>query len=657
MCASGEIREGQPVLRRRRLVGILLAVLALAAILLAVPRIAVSVSLQMASGRMSECEFGPAQGWLAWSAWLSPGDYRTDLLQATCHRNLREREKWHASLQEAERKRAPKDLIELEMKLGRFQSGQVEGASEADVAAMVAAGASLPDVGTAILEGYLERGATTPAKAFLEALPGLFDAAQADYLWGMIRRKERNLAEAETRLNRALDARPGHEPARAELADLFEEKGQLRAALEQYVELAARGGRSEAAITGISRVLRKQGRLEEAQAVLAPLAARLDPGEPPELELAQIALEAGDCEQAGRRLGRLRPETTDFETIASPAMIVMSLQGRGADAQRLFDVAAERRDRSGWFAEVQSHAAVNSAEPPSADVIRRLGQRETSSSQPLLAGHDAERPGPDASAGGGELYAAHCSVCHGAKGNGRGRAARYLFPRPRHFGAGGLQMAGTRNGVASLEDVEKVLARGMAGTSMQAFDKLSRADRRLLAQEVLRLRREGAREEIARALREAGEEPVEVEVREAAERTTTPGPPIPLPGRWPRADQAVAKGKACYLTLGCAKCHGDDGIGAADQSLFDDQGEPNRPRDLIHEPFKGGRDRESIYLRIAAGMPGTAHPAAPGVPEEQLAELVEYVLSLARQPHRVLTNDERRAYADAHTYREWPGRQ
>jgi mono/diheme cytochrome c family protein len=257
---------------------------------------------------------------------------------------------------------------------------------------------------------------------------------------------------------------------------------------------------------------------------------------------------------------------------------------------------------------------------------------------------------------GGELYATHCAVCHGATGNGFGHAARYLFPRPRDFGASGLQMASTRNGVASLEDVKKVLILGMAGTSMQAFDTLSPSERRLLAQEILRLRREGAHQQMARAMREAGEEPVEAEVRDAVEHTTTPGRPIPLPDRWPRSDQAGARGAVAYRTLGCDKCHGDDGAGAADQPLFDAQGEPNRARDLVHEPFKGGRERESIYLRIAVGMPGTAHPAVPGLSQEQLTDLVEYVLSLARQPYCVLTNYDRRVRADARAYRERLGR-
>jgi len=258
----------------------------------------------------------------------------------------------------------------------------------------------------------------------------------------------------------------------------------------------------------------------------------------------------------------------------------------------------------------------------------------------------------DQASGGDPLYAKHCAVCHGTLGDGLGQAARYLFPRPRDFGAGGLQMASTDNGVASLEDIERVLARGIPGTSMQAFDALSTSERRQLAQEVFRLRREAVHRQVASELRQAGEEPVEVEVREAVERITTPGRPVALPDVWSLGERAVSRGRAVYRTLGCDQCHGDDGMGAPDRPLFDAQGEPNRARDLVHEPFKGGRERESIYLRIVVGMPGTAHPAAPTLPEDELKDLVEYVLSLARQPQRRLTNHDRRTYAAPRAYRE-----
>jgi mono/diheme cytochrome c family protein len=155
---------------------------------------------------------------------------------------------------------------------------------------------------------------------------------------------------------------------------------------------------------------------------------------------------------------------------------------------------------------------------------------------------------------------------------------------------------------------------------------------------------------------EAGEEPLEAELNHAIASSTVPGQPIPLPQHWPAAGQAAEKGRQGFHSLGCGKCHGEDGSGAADQFLFDDQGEPNRPRDLVREPFKGGRERESIYLRLAAGMHGTAHPAAPNLPEEQLIELVEYVLALARPPQASLTNSDRRARAATRIYLETLGR-
>jgi mono/diheme cytochrome c family protein len=211
-------------------------------------------------------------------------------------------------------------------------------------------------------------------------------------------------------------------------------------------------------------------------------------------------------------------------------------------------------------------------------------------------------------------------------------------------------LAGTRNGVPTLEDLEKVLARGMPGSSMPKFDTLPQTDRVQLAEEVLRLRREGIREAAAKAALEEGEELDEAEVRRAIEVCTTPAEAVRVPQDWPDPEQAAARGRESYAALGCVKCHGEDGTGAADEWLFDDQGEPSRPRDLVHEPFKGGREAESIYLRIAVGMPGTAHPAAGNVPEEELTDLVQYLRQLAREPQTTLTNFERRDVADVREY-------
>jgi mono/diheme cytochrome c family protein len=208
------------------------------------------------------------------------------------------------------------------------------------------------------------------------------------------------------------------------------------------------------------------------------------------------------------------------------------------------------------------------------------------------------------------------------------------------------------NGVPSLEDVEQVLARGMPGTSMPSFEELPVSDRQLLGEEVLRMRREGIREQLTAAFRREEEEIDENDVRQAVQRATTPGEPVPLPALWPASEGTVLRGKANFTTVGCAKCHGETGTGAADQDLFDDWGEPSRPRDLVHEPLKGGPEREAIYRRILAGMPGTPHPATTGLSQEKVIELVEYVRSLARDPPRTLTNYQRRVLATTPAYLE-----
>jgi hypothetical protein len=181
----------------------------------------------------------------------------------------------------------------------------------------------------------------------------------------------------------------------------------------------------------------------------------------------------------------------------------------------------------------------------------------------------------------------------------------------------------------------------MPGTSMRRFDNLTDNERKMLAEEVLRMRREGVREQFISAMTSEGEEIDEDEVREVVDLCTTPGEPVDVPRIGQADSEAVARGRDAYFKLGCDKCHGQDGTGAWDISLFDEKGLPSAPRDLVHDPLKGGREAESIYLRIFVGMPGTPHPGCWSVPEDELVDLVDYCRSLSREPESVLTNRER----------------
>ena len=95
---------------------------------------------------------------------------------------------------------------------------------------------------------------------------------------------------------------------------------------------------------------------------------------------------------------------------------------------------------------------------------------------------------------GVELYAQHCAACHGVNGDGLGPAAVFVFPRPRDFRAGRWRLISTVNGVPTPEDLVAVLERGMPGSAMVSWAHLPAEDRRALAEHVLKLRRDGARD-------------------------------------------------------------------------------------------------------------------------------------------------------------------
>jgi hypothetical protein len=171
-----------------------------------------------------------------------------------------------------------------------------------------------------------------------------------------------------------------------------------------------------------------------------------------------------------------------------------------------------------------------------------------------------------------------------------------------------------------------------------------------LTEEVLRLHREGVRQQFTDALLEQDGEVDEVLLGEVVEDCTTPGEVIDVPAFGPSTPAAIDRGKSTYLELGCNKCHGDDGAGAWDMVVFDDRGRPTRPRDLVREPLKGGPGRESMYLRIALGMPGSPHPSAGGIADEQLVDLVHFCRSLSQEPKRHLTSHQQAILATCRDY-------
>jgi mono/diheme cytochrome c family protein len=472
------------------------------------------------------------------------------------------------------------------------------------------------------------------------------------YLWGVYWLWQGERDRAMTAFQYAVARQPRHEPAHTALAEQFDAQDRLDRAIDQYLELVTRFPASETGLVGLARVLRKLGRLDDARTTLEPLSSQPEAPIGALVEMARIASESGNYEEAERWFGQADLDPADFDTLSAAATTI-ALAGETTRAERLFRRNAAAFSASTRQYDLGQRLAVDPNDRQAAGELQSLLATSTAvSGNPGGALADPlGRDGPEGpGASGPELFALYCSACHGEDGDSNGRAARHLFPRPQDLRAGRFRLVSTLNAAPTPEDLEVVMRQGMPGTSMPSYEDLSEDQRRLLADEVLRLHREGVGDAFVRALEREGEETDEEEIREVVELCTTPGEVVKPPRIGPPDPPSVARGEAMYTSLGCHNCHGEDGVGASDTFLFDDKGRPARPRDLVHEPLKGGEDPQSIFLRIVVGMPGSPHPAAGNIEAAALIDLVQYCRSLGRDSKRALTNHQQAILGTSRAY-------
>ena len=274
------------------------------------------------------------------------------------------------------------------------------------------------------------------------------------------------------------------------------------------------------------------------------------------------------------------------------------------------------------------------------------GRSDRSTAESETVGTDNSTPTGTA----GELYTLHCAACHGEMGDGQGVGARTVFPSPRNFRAGWFRLVSSPSLKPTAADIERVISRGMPGSSMPAFEKVNAADRRLLAEHVLSLWREGVRQRLIAELASNGEQATEDEIEELVDDYALVDDKVNIPAFGSPSSQSIETGKAIYFQQSCQSCHGKNGMGDWDVSLFDNEGELVRPRDLVHESFKGGQEPDSIYMRILLGMPGSPHPSNANLSQSELMDLVHFVRSIGADEKIVLTGYQRRLYASSRVY-------
>ncbi len=288
------------------------------------------------------------------------------------------------------------------------------------------------------------------------------------------------------------------------------------------------------------------------------------------------------------------------------------------------------------------------------------------------------------------LYRKHCVQCHGTSGDGMGPASALLAPYPRDFRRGSFKFKSTPIGKKPTHsDLIRTLENGLPGTSMPAFGTLNRSkefagDLDALAHYVrfLAIRGEVERRLIVAILN--GEEtnllPLQLasKVSESwvtADSHSVLAPTLVAANTLEDRSASMERGKQVFLSelTACSKCHGKAGNGQGTSQDFDDWTkdwtiragiDPTKKsewkamnkygalkpvidssRNLTLGAFKGGATREDIYLRIVLGIEGSPMPAIarkendnPGITEEGIRDLVEYVYSLSslKQP---LTSD------------------
>ncbi len=229
---------------------------------------------------------------------------------------------------------------------------------------------------------------------------------------------------------------------------------------------------------------------------------------------------------------------------------------------------------------------------------------------------------------GQALFAKQCAICHGDTGDGAGKFAYLMNPRPRNLQQGKFKLATTENQIPTDDDLLRTISRGMPGSAMPPWGHLPRSDLEALVEYVRQLNVEATRRQLQRDAAEGSRKPEELETELA--RRTQPDSAVRVPPEPAFDEVRWFRGRRIYLES-CASCHGVDGNPVAEEIKEDEEGYPVPPRSFVNGIFKGGSEGHQLYARIAKGMRGTPMPASEGnyAPDE-MWDLIHYVQSLAR---------------------------
>ena len=218
---------------------------------------------------------------------------------------------------------------------------------------------------------------------------------------------------------------------------------------------------------------------------------------------------------------------------------------------------------------------------------------------------------------GKAIYVKWCAGCHGETGGGDGPAADAMLPRPRNFTGAIYKIRSTASGQLPTDgDLMRAIDEGLPGSAMPAWKgRLS----------------DGERRNVMAYLKTFSSFFADTSQHIAALKfSSEPGGGT--------STAALKQGRQFYDSIGCRKCHGDQGRGDGPSAptLKDDAGFPIFAADL-HQSwrFRGGGTTEDVYHRLRTGLDGTPMPSFSDLidqkflTDEELWRLAQYVRSLS----------------------------
>jgi len=244
---------------------------------------------------------------------------------------------------------------------------------------------------------------------------------------------------------------------------------------------------------------------------------------------------------------------------------------------------------------------------------------------------------------GQAVYMKRCVQCHGVNGDGNGPVAVHMFPRPRDYTKGVFKFTSTPYGnKPRREDLISTIRRGVTGTSMPRFNRISDKEVEAVVDYVMVLAQRGELEFQLAMEADASEEldpeyipefVGDVTNRWLSAKLNYTHPISPQPAFTPGV---VELGKKAFLSKGCSGCHGEDGRGHTPENFKrnDSWGHPTRAADLTSGMLRGGQEPIDVYRRILNGINGSPMPGFKSALQNEpdtIWHLVAFVLDISNK--------------------------